>query len=556
MDTQGTSTAVDHGDNGDAGNKEESGWGWAQMWPHSHHATGVTEDATLKPTNMPEHPPFGLETAYEVTIDDVVPFDHFHQATETTEDSQDNSVPSRNHLATAVMILKNIFSGALLSFCIVVLSAAIFEKQTTATAVYNLHPAVAFIVFWVLLLWLALMEGGLNIMVGLKPVNKALYAESHPLALGCTRLVHKGDNLDRFIVGRQYLDLSIVFTTNFMVSAIANASVLGLSQSICGVFLSSGLAVILITIVIGQLTAQINSAHFMLDWINNYVMLITTYVALFVEATGILHAVYLVQILVSSLAGRQTKTEDKTTFQKTTFWLRVAFSVALLIFTFVITLKALFDKSTTMWSTVPAWASIIILFVLILIAGIMESLQIAFMAVVHISEDELKQHPRAYRNYVFIIGGKYLQAFLVGRQICQTIIMFVIARITTLNSNSGNIFGVPDGLQQFFVTGVLGALMTTIVASLSWRVLAASFPVAFLSFPLSRPIIHICLLMEYTGICNIAWPMAKLYRKVFHFKEDDFYLGTVEERTRKGERGDDDLGLTEPDEDSSQDANV
>jgi hypothetical protein len=125
--------------------------------------------------------------------------------------------------------------------------------------------------------------------------------------------------------------------------------------------------------------------------------------------------------------------------------------------------------------------------------------------------------------------------------------MFVIARITNLDPDAeNNIFGVPDGLQQFFVTGILGALMTTIIASLSWRVLASSFPIAFLSNPLSRPIIYLCLLLELTGICNVAWPMAKLWRKVFRFKEDDYYIGTVQERTLKGEKVNNaDLGLTE-----------
>lgn len=572
-ENQEESTAVDHGDKVES--QEESGWNWP--WTHmlwspdpSDHASSANTVASTDPTESSDpidsvdH--LGLEMAYEVPIDESTAFEHHDAARQaretstTTENSDEGKTapgkPCRAYLDTAIVVLKNILSAALLGFCIVILSAAIFEKQTTATAEYNLHPAIAFVVFWVLLLWLALMEGGLNCMVGLKPVNKALYAESHPRALKSTRVVHKGDNLDHFIVGRQYLDLSIVFTTSFMVSSITDASVLGLPQGICDVFLGSDLAVILITIVIGQLTAQINSAHYMLDFINNYFMVITTYIALIVEASGILHAVYLIQIIVSTLAGKRIKTQHKTTFHKIMFWLRVAFSVALLIFAIVITLKALFDHSTTMWSSVPAWTSLIILFVLILVAGIMEGLQIALMAVVHISEDELKHRPRAYQNYDFIFSGEHLQSFLVGRQICQTIIMFVVARIITLDPEAENIFGVPDGLQQFFVTGILGALLTTIVASLSWRILAASFPVAFLSNPFSRPIIYLCLLFEYTGICYVAWPIAKFYRQVFRFKKDDYYIGTVEERTKNGERDANDVTITEPADDSGDDDNV
>jgi Silicon transporter len=56
--------------------------------------------------------------------------------------------------------------------------------------------------------------------------------------------------------------------------------------------------------------------------------------------------------------------------------------------------------------------------------------------------------------------------------------MFVIAQITNLAVKVGedpNIFGVSDGVRTFFNTGLLVALITTIVASLTWRVIASSF---------------------------------------------------------------------------------
>jgi len=449
--------------------------------------------------------------------------------TRTTEDSHKEEESEKPVCRKIVSLFKHVYSCALLIFCIVVVGAAIFEKQTIATGEKSLSPTAAFVIFWVLLLYLALLEGGLNVMVGLKPVDPALYAHSHPLAFGCTALAHKGENLDRFIVGRQYLDLTMVFTTSFMVSAIDGATVLGLPQTVSNIFLESGLAVTLVTIVIGQLVAQINSTQCMLDFVNNYVMLGSTYLALFVEASGILHSVYFIQIVVSKLSGgtkSQEEQEKKTPFQKTTFWLRVAFSVSLLTFSIVVTVKALFEGTTTMWDSVPAYASLIILAALILIAGIMESLQIAFLAVVHMPEDKLNHHPTAKRNCDFIFGRKNrLQAFLVGRQICQTVIMFVIARIISLDVQSGdNIFGVSDGFQRFLNSGVLGTLFATIIASLSWRVLANTFPMAFLDNFLSRPIIYLCLITEATGVCSIAWWMAKIHRRLARFKKDGYYL--------------------------------
>merc|ERR1719491_2627584 len=145
------------------------------------------------------------------------------------------------------------------------------------------------------------MEGGLNCMVGLQPIPHSSYRKTHPKTYLSTSLSHNGQNIERFIVGRQYLDLMIVFITSFMVSTVDDASVLGLPKIVNDIFLGSDLAVILCTIVFGQLIAQINCAHSMLDFINNWGMVVSTYIALCVEASGILHAVYFVQIIFTKI---------------------------------------------------------------------------------------------------------------------------------------------------------------------------------------------------------------------------------------------------------------
>jgi hypothetical protein len=77
-------------------------------------------------------------------------------------------------------------------------------------------------------------------------------------------------------------------------------------------------------------------------------------------------------------------------------------------------------------------------------------------------------------------------------------VLAAVAKITTLDIEVGvddNIFGVSDGLQSFFNTGLLGALVMTIVASLAWRIIASSFPVAFLLNPLIYLTLRVCLLL-------------------------------------------------------------
>jgi Silicon transporter len=463
--------------------------------------------------------------------------EEFYEATiaKSSESELSTSIQSDKDVVVAeqqcfmtsfVRTVKFFVSGVLLVFCTTLVTAAVFQKQTKATGYRDMNPIVVFIVLWVVMLFLALIEGGLNCMVGLVPVDKTLYADSHPRAYGCTKIVHKDGNMERFIVGRQYLDLMSIFTINFMACTIKGAAVLGLPKIVSNIFLDSSLAVILVTIVFGQLVGQINAADCMLDFVNNYVMVAASYLALIVEASGICHAVYFVQLVVESWAGKPSLRRGHSTCEKASFWIRVVLSFCLLAFALAATFKALFDGNTMMFDAVPPYVSLILFVVLVLIVGMLDALQIAFMVVVRSSAHKVDEFPVAKRNCDLVFKGKNLAAFLLGRQIFQTVIQFAIARIVTFDPRANeNIFGVSDMLQKAFNAGVLGALIATILASLIWRVLANSFPMAFLSSPLCRPLVRLCLFAEGTGVCSIAWVFASVLRKLTGFNTDDHHLG-------------------------------
>jgi hypothetical protein len=460
---------------------------------------------------------------------------HHHKEKDLSQDEQKEA--PRSVISAGIESFKYLYSMVLLIFSVFLVMAAIFTEQTVGTKDKGLHPVLAFFIFWFLILLLAMMEGGQGCLVGLQPIEKALYAESHPRSLKNTTLAHKGDNMERFIVGRQFLVVLVVFVLNLMSSAADDVDVLGLSSVIQDVFLSSGVALILVTIMLGQLLAQVNAANCMLDFINNYFMLYcVTYVSLVIEASGLLHSVYLVQIFFSEIADSPIDSEEppRGRTQNAFFWGRVVFSLCVLAYAFAVTLAALFDGNTTMWEGIPSAVSVVVFFVLMCFVGMMEGMQIALFAVMNIPEEELKRHAIAHKNCQLTFSGQNLQAFLIGRQICVTICTFVVARITTLDIEVGvddNIFGVSDGIQNFFNTGLLGAVITTIVASLAWRIIASSFPLAFLSNPLIYVIIRLCLLLEASGLCSAAWLLALVHKGLAGYQPDEVYIDTPEERT-------------------------
>lgn len=203
----------------------------------------------------------------------------------------------------------------------------------------------------------------------------------------------------------------------------------------------------------------------------------------------------------------------------------------------MVTLKALFAGRTAMWEGVPAWASVIIFFVLLGCIGILEASQIAYFAVTKMLKTERGEGWFAKQSceILFTNNNHNLAAFLIGRQLCVVSCMFFIARITSVRMKEGdeNIYGVSDPIQELFNTGLLGAFCVAVVGSVTWRLLASAFPLAFLQHPFSYIFLRICLALEMTGILHGAWVIAAIIRRISGYQRDEVYIGTAEERAAK-----------------------
>merc|ERR1712127_1059919 len=212
----------------------------------------------------------------------------------------------------------------------------------------------------------------------------------------------------------------------------------------------------------------------------------TLYVAMAIEFSGLLHASYVVQMLVNAIAGvpMESKQEPKTGIVLAFVWLRCLMSLAILGFCIAVTMVALFDGKTTMWDGVPPGLAVVIFFFLMSVVGMLEAMQIAFFAVAKLPASERgdSKFAKLTCNLLFSGEGNNLPGFMIGRQLCVVSCMFFVARVTSVDmGDQANMFGVPDAVQGFFDTGLLGALMLTIIGSISWQLVASAFPIAFLS---------------------------------------------------------------------------
>lgn len=229
---------------------------------------------------------------------------------------------------------RNVYLMAILIFSTVIVMALVFQDNTKVAK--DVHPVVAFVGIWISIIWLCMVEGGQASLVGLPPVDMELYEESHPTTHKIMAVVNKGDNLDRYLMGRQFMVLALVFLEHICGAPLDDEDVLNLPSIVIKIFLGSGLALFFMTAMIGKISSQVNASRCMLDYVNNSFGWFTFQVARGIEASGLLHCCYLAQIFFSWAAGKPLESNEppRSLVQNIFFWSRVIISSAILAFCF------------------------------------------------------------------------------------------------------------------------------------------------------------------------------------------------------------------------------
>lgn len=416
----------------------------------------------------------------------------------------------------------------------------IATRQTDLSS--NADPATAFAVVWVGIIWLSMIEGGQGSLVGLAPINSELYKFSHPISYMGIQVAHHGDNLDRYLLGRQFMVCMVVFVVNIAGSPADDAELWGYPEWVKNFFFKTGFVMILFTAMVGQLASQVNGSLNMLDYINNYSAILTFWVAMAIEFSGILHSSYLMQYLLSAFSGEEIESNEpsRTFIQCMFFWLRCLYSLTILIFCLAVKFNAFLTGKIHMWGGVP-WIVFIIFCLLMVVVGMLEGMQIASFAVAKLAPSERGDchFAKLTCELLFKGEGDNLPRFMIGRQLAVVSCMFCIARLTSVSIPEGgeNIFELSDALQAFFNFGIAGALITTIIGSIASQLVASAFPVAFLANPFTFALLRLCLFLESSGVCHGAWVLAFIQKKAWGFQRDEVYIGTAMERAEI-EKGD------------------
>jgi len=404
------------------------------------------------------------------------------------------------------------------------------------------HPVLEILFFFFMMFWIALLEGCQISLVGLQGIDLEKYRHSHPRAYAALKVCHDGPNVERFLVGRQFL----LLFNGFLVSKVGGA---GTSEFYIGdwhwnseatdFFWSNSVLLMVLLAGFAQLVTQLLAAQKMLGFLNlpYHALYTIVYPCLLVESVGLTHSSYLLKDVLVSIAGIDRSTADPAKQLKKNFlyYARCIMSVCAVIFSFVFIVKGVAYRQTNAtegvgWNKLPTPAAVILsLFFLYLIAC-SEGLQVSALALAAVPSHEYKDKaPLAYRTCQLLFAGRNMQAFLVGRQFTVAMMIILLSRVTSYAGSEGELInggedwgmgpGFNEGLLQ---TGFLGAILVVNVGQLASQVAASIFPLACCNNHVMHWLLRLMLFIEFSGIVNCCWVLTWALDAITGLPKDPF----------------------------------
>jgi len=207
--------------------------------------------------------------------------------------------------ATWFDYVRFVFSASLLTFSTVVTVYAILEQKT---AFWSSVPGwAALLIFLVCLFFLAVMEGLQIAIVELKRQQPETYRKSHPDAYLLGQLAFKGDNVERFLLGRQVFVVCLVFFSAKLTTIHGSESadfLFPVPHVVQVIFLETGLLACVVVVIVSQLLPQIIASKYPVQFMQLSVVMKPALLAcLALEYTGITHMCWVFSTLVVRLVG-------------------------------------------------------------------------------------------------------------------------------------------------------------------------------------------------------------------------------------------------------------
>lgn len=373
-------------------------------------------------------------------------------------------------------------------------------------------PVVHLLLFLLCMVLLCYLEGLKNAILALEKDPPESRRLTHPRAYKLMTYVTQGNNLERFLVGRQFATV-FVMTLIAVLTSFPDIQHLGFSPIFWFLFVQTGLPGATVATTIGSLHPQLLVASDPWQFLDMRGSFSVLSFCLGAELTGVgTHSAWLLlellrrTVFVSDLpikpAAELSPSGQILEGAKYVVSSAVLLSATAFILYGIGTGQALLP--------LPVVVVFIILVLCFVWLGVLEGLQVALL----VSEDvELEtvrvSHPRAHALMKKAFQGKNLRKFLIGRQFFVVWIVFLVSQCTIFP-------GMPHmGMSPVTWLLVVQLGFPTAIAVLCFsqlpvQLLAIQDPMLFMSRPGCALTLDACLVMESTGLDSCCWVAASV----------------------------------------------
>jgi len=221
--------------------------------------------------------------------------------------------------ATIPDYLRFVFSLCLLIFSGVVTCYAILAQKTS---MWKAVPGwLSLIIFILVLFLLGVMEGLQIALVELKRQKPESYKDSHPKAYRLGQYAMKGDNIERFLMGRQVFVVCCVFFAAKLTTIHGNSEsgfLFYVPDWVQALFLETGLLACVVVVIVAQLMPQIVASLYPTQFLELVVMRPAYWACIVLETSGITHICWVLAWCMSFILRMKEEigsTEDAKTNQ-------------------------------------------------------------------------------------------------------------------------------------------------------------------------------------------------------------------------------------------------
>jgi hypothetical protein len=443
---------------------------------------------------------------------------------DVTTQSLDNEV-----LQCVLKYVKYFISSGLTITYLIYILWGIWTNEAVLPGPSVLH----FIIFCFCLTLVAYLEGLQVAILNCEHVDPEEFKESHPRAYKLMVSCREGNNVERFLVGRQFFTI-FVMTLMAQVTSFPDISHLSVPDAVWFIFIATGLPGAMVVTTIGSLQPQLLAAKDPWNFLNLRGSYSTLMLCYGLEKSGICthFAWMLIGILRKTLFRSEIPPKtmhfgDMTTKDRVVDFVKYIVSFCVLTMYFIYLMYGMWTGESLLGQTgLPSPVVFLCFAFCIFFLAMLEGLQVAILVRENKNPAENnypETHPRAHSLMKRATFEKNVRRFLIGRQFFVIFVVFLINQCTIYPDIQK--FGV-NSILWFFVIqlGLPTALNVLCFGQLPAQLLANQDPMLFMNRLGPRTTLEVCLFTEITGVAHFSWVAAAIsmatWFKVDHHRKN------------------------------------